>query len=147
MRANRVILEPRAGIAVTPNPALQVNFWPAQRNRVTGNAVSGSGMYTLALVAVPDAGSNCFTGNEFGSSTPTAVEAAVPCDAVGSGDVATGALDLGAYLQLQAPPAVARTRSRVAPPQPELPNARTRRAAPAVNLDVEVDASTIRLPS
>jgi hypothetical protein len=146
VRANRVTAAPRAGIAVTPNPALRVNFWPAERNRVIGNAVSGSGLYDLALVALPDADANCFSGNEFASSTPSALEAALPCDAVGTGDVATGALDLAAYLALEAPPSPAPRPSTV-PSQPELPNARSRPAAPAVDLDVEVDASTIRLPA
>jgi plastocyanin len=144
--ANRVTNSPRAGIAVAPNPALQVNFWPAEGNRVTGNAVAGSAMYDLALVAVPDAGENCFIGNEFASSTPAAVEAAVPCDAVGTGDVTTGALDLGAYLELEAPPAPP-SRASVVPPQPELPNARRAPAAPAIDVDVEVDVDAITLPS
>ena len=146
VRANRVTAAPRAGIAVTPNPALQVNFWPAERNRVIGNAVSGSGLYDLALVALPDAGANCFSGNEFASSTPSALEAALPCDTVGTGDVTTGALDLAVYLALEAPPSPGPRPSTV-PSQPELPNARSRPATPAVDLDVEVDASTIRLPA
>jgi len=144
--SNRVTASPRAGIAVSPNPAIQANFWPSERNRVTGNAASGAVLYDLALVAVPDAGDNCFSDNDFATSTPSAVEDAVPCDATGTGDVVTGALDLGAYLAMEAPPSPP-PRASVVPPQPDMPNARRQPAAPAVDLDVAVDMAAIRLPT
>jgi plastocyanin len=142
---NRVTTSPRVGIAIAPNPAIQVNFWPVERARVEGNAVSGSGMYDLAFVPIPEPAGSCFSENVFGSIAPLDLEAAAPCDAVGTGAFDAGAVDLGAYLALTPPPAEPR-RPSVAPPQPELPNAATATPAPAVDLDTTVDVGTIDLP-
>ncbi|MGH9274548.1 MAG: plastocyanin/azurin family copper-binding protein [Acidimicrobiales bacterium] len=143
--ANRVFDWPRAGIALAPNPQLQENFWPAQRNRVEGNEVSGSGMFDLGLVALPDAGANCFVGNRFASSAPIDLEEALPCDRVGTGDVTTGAVDLASYLQLVAPTPAPRGPSRP-PPQPEMPRASSAPAEPATDVDVEIDIDRISVP-
>ena len=143
--ANRVVDSPRGGIAVTPNPALQENFWPAKRNQVTGNAVRGSGLYDLALVALPNAGQNCFADNRWTTSAPAAIEDAVPCDGEGTGDVTTGAVDLAAYLELGAPPAPP-DRKSIIPEQPEMPGAATAPPAPAEDFEIDVDPSTFQLP-
>jgi plastocyanin len=144
--ANRVSNVARLGIVVSPNPELETNFWPAERNRVDGNVVSGSGMADLALVPLPGPGDNCFAGNDFALSAPASVEAALPCDAIGTGDVATGALDVGAYLALPAPPPPAQRPPSTVPPQPELPDAATGPARPAEDLDVTVDVGAIHVP-
>jgi plastocyanin len=145
--ANRITGIERIGIAVTPNPQLETNFWPAERNRVVGNVISGSGLYDLGLVALPDAGDNCFVDNDFALSAPATIEDAVPCDRAGTGDVTTGAVDLGAYLAFEAPLPPAQRPPSTVPPQPELPDPGTRPAEPADDLEVTVDASTISVPA
>jgi plastocyanin len=143
---NRVVASPRVGIAVTPNPAIQENFWPVERTRVEGNVVTSSGMYDIGFVPIPAPNGNCFSGNMYESTAPLDLEAAAPCDEVGTGTFDAGAIDVGAYLALTPPPDPPPTTSS-APPQPELRAAATAPAGPAVELDTIVDLSAITVPA
>jgi hypothetical protein len=122
----------RLGIAVTPNPAIGINFWPAERNRVSRNTVSASGEYDLGFVAVPGIGGNCFADNTFATSAPLDLERAAPCDGEPSADIAAGAPDLAAYLDTSdVPPGTVTTENVLPDPQPNMPDALTAPARPA----------------
>ena len=114
------------------------------RRRDRAGRFAGQG--DLVLVALPDVGANCFIGNLFVSSAPSNLHEAVPCDAAGTGDVTTGALDVGAYFQLVSPTPAPRGPSQ-APKQPEMPRAATAPPEPATDVDVDVDVDGLSIPA
>jgi plastocyanin len=59
------------GIAMLPSP--DENLWLTEGNEVRENVVRRSGLADLALAA-PAGGGDCFSGNEFSSSLPAAIE-------------------------------------------------------------------------
>lgn len=121
---NTVRRSATVGIAVSPNPAIQINFWPAERNHVVDNDVSGSVDFDLALVAIPDLGDNCFEGNEFDTSAPAELEAVAPCSGAPSADPTVGAPDIEHYLDVSDNPAgVPFDEQRKPDPQPSMPTA------------------------
>jgi len=120
--ANTVLRSATVGIAVSPNPAIQENFWPAERNRVVDNVVHESGDFDLAIVAVPDMGENCFADNEFDTSGPRAIEAVAPCEGTPVGDATDGAPDIEKYLDTSDnPPGVPFDEQPLPDPQPTMP--------------------------
>jgi plastocyanin len=68
---NRVERQDAFGILVAPN--IDANVWLSSGNRVTDNVVADSGRADLALAA-PSAGGDCFSGNDFSTSLPAAIE-------------------------------------------------------------------------
>ena len=64
-------------------------------NQVTDNVVEGSGLADLASVLPTPTDGNCFSGNTFSTSAPANIEQVMPCDGAGTGDLATGAVDIG----------------------------------------------------
>jgi plastocyanin len=64
------------GIALLPSP--DENLWLTQGNEVRDNLVRNSGSADLALGA-PSAGGDCFSGNDFSSSLPPAIEWRAGC--------------------------------------------------------------------
>ncbi len=73
---NLVEDNPTFGIAMLPN--LDDNLWPTQNNTVRDNVVHGSGRADLALGAVSIHG-DCFSGNDFQTSLPPAIEVFAGC--------------------------------------------------------------------
>jgi parallel beta helix pectate lyase-like protein/phospholipase D-like protein len=65
------------GIAILPGP--DENFWLTESNQVRDNLVRRSGDADLALGA-PAAGGDCFSGNDFATSLPPAIEWQNGCD-------------------------------------------------------------------
>jgi len=144
--------EQKAEVPVVPEGAL---LWDSFENRVVGNVVSESG---LADIAVGTAGTdpatlgNCWSGNEFTSSRPTALEELAPCDGEGSGgDWTVDPLDVVAWLAEQEtlPPEVDWRDA----PLPELgshdsmPDAATAPARPATDVPFPVDLDAITVPA
>ncbi|HET9249931.1 MAG TPA: right-handed parallel beta-helix repeat-containing protein, partial [Actinomycetota bacterium] len=64
------------GIALLPSPDEHV--WLTQGNRIRDNLVRGSGEADLVLGA-PSAGGDCFSGNDFTTSLPPAIEWRAGC--------------------------------------------------------------------
>jgi plastocyanin len=91
------------GIAVLPN--LDQRMWIATGNTVRGNTVRGSGRADLVLAA-PAGQGNCFSGNDFHSSLPPAVQAIHGCgfglDRLGGGDLSATIQTLGLYVRAAA---------------------------------------------
>ncbi len=67
------------GIAILPGP--DENFWLSESNEVRDNVVRSSGDADLALGA-PAAGGDCFSGNDFSTSLPAALEWRNGCDSL-----------------------------------------------------------------
>jgi len=104
------------------------NIYPAIRNRIEGNTVSGSGLADLALGA-PAGEGNCFAKNSFATSLPLAIESAYPCggglSAAGGGDASVSAViasNLARAESGELAPGDWKTQA-VPPPQPSMPNA------------------------
>ncbi len=95
---NRVVDNTRIGIVLAPNPGIQENVYPSTDNQVTDNVVTGSSIADIAALLPTIDDHNCFSGNTFGTSAPANIEQAKPCAGAGTGDLATGALDIGGFL-------------------------------------------------
>jgi plastocyanin len=136
VKDNRVEDHLYFGIAVLPIPGLGPgpveevpatgNFYPTRGNRVEGNDVSGSGVADLALGA-PSGEDNCFTGNEFTTSLPPAIETAYSCATPppAGGDPAVTAILASNFARASAgelAPGDWKTQP-APPPQPNMPNA------------------------
>jgi plastocyanin len=81
-------------------------LWNAEDNEVRGNVVRDSRLADLAFGSLDGSEGlgNCFAGNEFTTSAPTAIEDKAPCGAPATGDWTEGALDLGALIAGDRPP-------------------------------------------
>jgi len=99
---NTVLNHENYGIAVFPN--IDKNFWIAERNVVRGNYVRGSGRADLVLSGPAGTG-NCFSGNDFQSSLPPAIQAIHGCgfdlNRLGGGDLSAAIQTLALFIQAQ----------------------------------------------
>jgi plastocyanin len=146
---NRVTENPKIGIAVAPNPGINGGrLWPATGNAVTDNVVEHSGTADLVTLLPGVDDGNCFSGNTFTTSAPANLEQAKPCGgAAGTGDLATGALDLAKFLDVSSnPPGRPYRKTPVAPKQRNMAKAATAAARPA-GAPVTVDVATLRVPA
>lgn len=143
---NRVVDNTKIGIAVAPNPGLQTNTYPSRDNQIRDNVVQGSGMADLAAVLpAPDSG-DCFAGNTFTTSAPTAIEQAMPCGAP-NGDLSAGALDIAKFLDTSNnPKGLPYKQTPIPKAQRNMPRASSAKARPA-GAPPAVDLATIQLPA
>ena len=91
---NRVVDNDKVGIALAPSIGLEDTPHQPVGNRVIGNVVQRSGFVDLGVVASGADDQNCFSGNTFSTSAPSNIEQVMPCDATGTGDFTTGAVDI-----------------------------------------------------
>ena len=127
-------------------------LWNSTGSRYIGNVVSNSGLADLASATVPIedvAGlDNCFSGNTFKTTAPTALEDLAPCDGKGNGgDFTKDALDLGPLIADQpAKPAKNSYRTTPIPPaQDQMPGALTK-AAEKFTAPEKPDLDAIKVP-
>ena len=120
------------GIALAPSIGLEDTPHQPMGNRVTDNVVKRSGLVDLGVVASGAADQNCFSGNTFSTSAPANIEQVMPCDASGTGDFATGAVDIGQFLDTTGnPKGVGYKQSPVPKRQQNMPRASVAKARPA----------------
>lgn len=126
-------------------------LWDAYQNRVIGNVLEDNRAADLLVASVGTDIStlgNCFAGNTFTTSSPTALETLAPCDAVGSGDWTLGGYNIALWLVEEKPPSV----DWKTAPLPELgewesmPDAATAPANPATNVPQPIDIDAITVP-
>ena len=126
-------------------------LWDAYQNRVIGNVLEDNRDADLLVASVGTDLStlgNCFAGNTFTTSAPTALEALAPCDAVGTGDWTAGSYNIALWLVEEKPPSV----DWKTAPLPELgewenmPDAATAPANPATNVPQPIDIDAIVVP-
>ena len=138
---NLVVDNPNVGIV----PALFAddNVWPAERNTVRENRVSGSRADLGLLVLDPSQGpaGNCFENNEFTTSMPADIETVAPCSAAGT-----------PFADQVAPNSEAHSskdyREMPVPgPQENMPDAATAPARPATDVPPSVDLDAIEVPA
>jgi hypothetical protein len=119
VRANRVNDHDAAGIVVLDSPDYTAEDNRVERNRLAGNRVD------LVLQTGGQSAGNCFSGNRPRRTAPPALEDLTACGeavAIGSGRVPS----------LKSPPQVDYRTVPAPPPQPNMPDARTAPAEPAV---------------
>ena len=145
VQGNLVTDNPTYGIAMLPN--LDDNLWATRNNEVRDNVSLRSGRADLALGA-PSIKGDCFAGNTFRTSLPPAIQLIAGCDvrigaggepAVTFGLLARFAQALGGHYpsgdwQVEPQPAA----------QPQMPDALTAPAAPAVPETVVPGPYTVR---
>jgi parallel beta-helix repeat protein len=119
VRGNRVSGHRAVGIVV-----LDSDTYTAEGNRVEGNRLTGNRL-DLALQTNGTTGGNCFAGNGPRSSSPAGLEDATVC-----GEAA--AIGVGRLPALRVPPQVDYRKVPAPPAQPNMPDARTAPAQPAV---------------
>jgi hypothetical protein len=123
-------------------------LWEAKGNVVRGNVVRDSGLADLAFwSSTGEVLGNCFAGNDFTSSAPSSIEAALPCEGAATADPTAGLLDFPALVVEEAPP----SGDYRTTPEPELsfetmPDAATAPARPATDVPPAVDLDAIRVP-
>ncbi|MGZ5354269.1 MAG: PLDc N-terminal domain-containing protein [Actinomycetota bacterium] len=123
------------GIALLPSPDETV--WLTEGNEVRDNLVRGSGDADLALGA-PAAGGDCFSGNEFSSSLPAALEWRSGCGSwlrpMAGGSVGVAIGPLTRFLEASSGDlAVGDWRSQPAPPpQDDMPSPEAAPPNPAI---------------
>jgi hypothetical protein len=139
--------------AVTDPDDLALVLWDPMQNQVVGNDVSGSGLADLAVGSLqPDLAAleNCFSDNEFATTSPAQLESLAPCtgDATAT-DWTANALDLGALIATARPPSVDYQEATTPEPgdQPNMPDAATAPAHPATDVPFTVDLDAITLPA
>jgi hypothetical protein len=141
VRHNRVFDHDVAGIAVIPYP--DTTLWLPNRNRVLDNVVSGSRVADLAWTGGTG---NCFAGNRFATSTPSNIQAVLPCS--GPSVPATDQLDVHQHFGATEPPSVDYRTARI-PKAPRLRGMKHpahARPRPAVGIVVDVDVMGVPLP-
>jgi hypothetical protein len=144
---NRVADNTKVGIALAPSAGLEATPRASTGNRVTDNAVQGSGLADLAAILPAPDDANCFAGNTFTTSAPADLERAMPCTGAGTGDLATGALDIGKFLDTSKnPPGVPYRKTPVPGKQRTLPRAASAPARPA-GAPAAVDLAAISVPT
>lgn len=138
-----------------PDSIPDLVLWHPTGNSIRDNVVSDSGLADIASATIDDDTmsieklDNCFSGNDFSSSAPEALEALAPCDGDGDdGDWSAGALDLLVLITEMADPPPEDSYQKMPEPeaQPNMPDADT---APAKRFErpVKPDLAAIEVPS
>ncbi len=144
---NRIADNAKVGIALAPSVGLEDVPHQPTGNRVTDNTVERSGLVDLGVVLSDAADQNCFSGNTFSTSAPTDIEQVMPCDATGTGDFATGAVDIQRFLDTSGnAKGVGYKESPVPGRQRNMTRAVTAKARPA-GAPAAIDLATIAMPS
>lgn len=152
---NRVIDHDIAGIGIVTYPESAEYLWEATGNVVRSNVVSGSGLGDLAMWFDGEGeatGSNCFADNDYGTSAPEDIEAEAPCPAVETGDLTRGAFDIITLAVNDGKPESVPYEDAelpdVAPEDvPDMPDAATSPARPAVDVPTVIDVESIEVPA
>ena len=120
---NRVERHPNVGIGISL--VVDANMWLPEGNRVHDNAVSGSGIADLALLA-PAAAGNCFETNVAGTSLPPLLQEAYACGSplsgLGGGDVALSLAGVARLVRATVLGSYPHGEPRDAPSAPPQPN-------------------------
>ena len=144
---NRVVDNVKVGIALAPSIGLEDTPHQPKGNRVTDNVVERSGMLDLGVVLSDAADANCFSGNTFSTSAPANIEQVMPCDATGTGDFTTGAVDIQQFLDTSKnAKGVGYKQSPVPKAQRNLPRAASAKARPA-GAPPALDLAAVQVPS
>lgn len=132
---NRVEGNDLAGILL-----VSLGEFPPRDNLVEGNVLAGNGIdLVYAPTDVTTALGNCVRGNEYATSSPDAIEAALPCPG------ADAPVDVVTPPTLTAPPGVDYRLLAAPPPQPAMPGAASLPGGAGV-VPPPVDVDAIDLP-
>jgi hypothetical protein len=137
--------------AIDPAQVKNPVYWPPKNNKVRDNVIEGSGMADLGVGTLGDMTgpglANCFSGNTFTSSSPSKIEELAPCTGTGAGDWKEGALDLVALMASARPGKGDYKDQADAPEQPNMPDAATAPAHPAIDVPFAIDLAAIKVPA
>jgi hypothetical protein len=150
VRRNVVWNHRNYGIAVFPN--LDRNFWIGTGNIVQENVVRGSGRADL-LLSAPAGDRNCFSGNDFHSSLPPAIQSLHGCgfnlNRLGGGDLSGAIQTLGLFIRAESgkwPQGNWRT-APAPPPQKDMPQDCIASGCPAFNSVLDLAIPGVGVPS
>jgi len=152
---NRVLDHDLGGIVVITYPESDEWLWKATGNQVRDNVVARSGLGDIGLwysfddAEGPGEG-NCFEGNTFATSAPRDLERLAPCAGTGVGDMGDGGFDIVKLAVNDGKPVSVDYREAELPPvpdQPNMPDARTAPARPAVDVPMTLDVDAIEVPA
>jgi Right handed beta helix region len=147
---NRVWNHELGGIVVITYPESAEYVWKANGNKVRDNVARDNRLGDLGLWIGDEEKGNCFSDNEFGTTSPLDLEAALPCKGTGTGDLSRGGFDVGKLATNEGKPDAVpyeETELPPVPPQPEMPDAATAKATAAIDAPMKVDVQAIRLPA
>jgi hypothetical protein len=128
-----------------PTEEVEGILWNASDNIVRDNVVSDSRLADLG-VGFADPMGNCFAGNTFATTAPVDLEVQAACDDPVVTDFSAGALDLGALIGREKPPAGDFKTTPVPGPQENMPDALTAPARPATDVPPTIDLAAIKVP-
>ena len=136
-----------AGIVIAPNPGIGSVAYQATDNVVRANNAHGTAVADLATLLLTPTDGNCFAGNQYGTSSPPAIEQVMPCDGTSVGSADAGAIAPNAFLDASVAVTGASYRDTPVPPKQALmPRARTAAARPA-GAPRTVDLDSITRPN
>jgi hypothetical protein len=114
---------------------------------VRANNAHGTAIADLATLLLTPADDNCFAGNQYGTSSPTAIEQVMPCDGTSVGSADSAPIAPNAFLDASVAVTGASYRDTPVPPtQTQMPRARTAAAQPA-GAPRTVDLDSITRPN
>jgi hypothetical protein len=128
-------------------------YWPPKNNKVIGNVVEDSRLADLAVGTLGDEMTvtnlnNCFADNSFTSSAPKDLQNMQPCSGTGNGaDPKNGALDLVALIATPRPGKGDYKTQPEPGDQPNMPDAATAPAQPAIDVPAKIDVDAIQVPA
>ncbi len=135
---NRAVDNLNVGIAVAIFPDGDT-IWVPSNNQVIDNVATGQ-PYDLAFLPGGGQLGNCFAGNTFETSAPADIETMAPCD--GEGPTFTDLYPIPS----EAFSTIEHTEVPVPGPQPQMPDALTAPADPAIDPFVAPDMGAITVP-
>ena len=147
---NLIVNHPNAGIWVGTN--VDANVWMPIENMVRDNVVEGSGLADLNLSG-PGGWGNCFDGNEFTRTMPSALEFKQPCEGLrlqANWELGSYAVQFGRVVErgLNLDPDVFYGDMPHPPAQPQMPGGAEAPVVPAVNVfaAAKPDLAEIQIP-
>jgi len=146
---NRVWDHDLGGIVVITYPESAEYVWKANGNKVRDNVAHDNRLGDLGIWIGTEEEGNCFSGNDYGTTSPLDLEQALPCTGTGTGDLSRGGFDVGRLATNEGKPDAVPyedTQLPEVPPQPEMPDAASAKATAAIDVPMKIDVAAIPTP-
>ncbi|HET8931706.1 MAG TPA: right-handed parallel beta-helix repeat-containing protein [Acidimicrobiales bacterium] len=121
-------------------------LWTARHNHVEGNVITNSGLADLGAFDQDASHDNCFVGNDFSTSQPTAIETLLPCEGTGTGSFDDNPLEVMKLIDRETAPSGDYKTQPKPPAQKNMPNALTAKAV-AAGAPPDFDVDAVKVPT